>query len=911
VALGSGTRLGTYVVTSLVGAGGMGEVYQAHDTKLDRDVAIKVLPEKFSRDSERLARFHREARMLAALNHPNIAAIYGFEQADSTHYLVMELVPGQTLRARVTGQKPVPVNEALLIARQIAEALEAAHGSERGIIHRDLKPANVKVTPEGKVKVLDFGLAKAFVNDTASQDFANAPTLSANPTMQGAIMGTAAYMSPEQARGEQVTKASDIWAFGCVLYELLTGQAAFGGEHATEILAAVVKVEPDWTHLPEATPPGIRTLLRRCLHKDRRQRLQDATDARLEIEDALAWVAAGGAQAEAASAVKPRWTREGLAWLAAAVLLISTAALWAWLAVLRSPPDQPQSIRFSVGPPGNGTFYAGPNVVAVSPDGKKLALVASNAPTKPLQLWIRSLDAEAARPLAGTENPIQAFWSPDSRFLAFYADGKLKKIAIAGGPAETLADAPAGGDQGSWSREGVILFAPRGMSTTAIYRVSSTGGEATPVTTLDASRQEVGHSWPYFLPDGKHFLYLARCANRENDAVYVGSLDSPEKKRILNALSNVVYVAPGYLLFSRQGTLMAQAFDAGRIELTGDEVPIAEHVSFNGVNGRADVSASDTGVLSYRTWTAGGLTQLVWFDRSGTQLGVLGDPGVYFNLALSPDGTRVAVAGNDDIWIYDVASGRRTRFTFDPAAERDMLWSPDGRRIIFSSDRKGLFDLYQKASDGSGTEELLYADAAGNKSPESWSVDGRVILYDTGTDSPRTGADLFVLPLSGAPSTGPLRGSGQAGEGRRAVPFIQTQFNELEGRLSPDGRWVAYSSNESGAYEVYVAPYPGPGGTRQISTAGGGHPRWRGDGAEIFYLAPDNRLMAATVNGKRSSFEVGEVKPLFETHTISGLGNSRYDVTADGQRFLVNTATEARAAEPITVVVNWTAGLKK
>ena len=896
MALNSGTRLGTYTITSLIGAGGMGEVYQAHDSKLDRDVAIKVLPERFARDSERLARFQREAKMLAALNHPNIAAIYGLEQSGDTHYLVMELVPGPTLRERVAGERPIPVEEALVIAKQIAEALEAAHNSEKVINHRDLKPANVKVTPEGRVKVLDFGLAKAFAVEPSAEDIANSPTLSAAPTMQGVIMGTAAYMSPEQARGKHVNKATDIFAFGAVLYELLTGKQAFQGEDVTDILASVVKAEPDWKQLPGATPPAIRTLLRRCLRKDRRQRLQDATGLRIEIEDVLS----GAAAAEPVPVGRSK-QRERLAWLAAVVLLVSTVALSLWVVSLRRPLVEQQAIQFSVGPPENTRFSGQTTLLSISPDGNKLAFVGVSVESGKRQLWIRALDSEAAQPLPGTENPEQPFWSADSRFLAFYADGKLKKIAVSGGPAQTLTEAPLGAN-GTWSREGVVLFGSAGAEGTVtvgmtIRRVSATGGAATPVSTLDASRGENSHYWPHFLPGGNHFLYLARSRNPENSAIYAASLDSQERKLLLTADSNVVYVSPGYLLFNREGTLMAQAFDAERLELTGEEVPIAEDVQFN-TDGRAAFAASENGVLAYRTGAGTASTQLVWFDRTGKQIRVLGDQSAYGDLELSSDGTRASVSildptrGRRDIWVYDVARGLKTRFTFDPAHEQNSIWSPDGNRIIFTSNLKGHYDLYQKASDGSGREEVLLEDNL-DKFPTSWSPDGRFILFTS--IGAQTRNDLFVLPLSGD---------------RKPISFLQTQFPEYFGQFSPDGRWVTYVSNESGTPEVYVAPFPGPGGKWLVSTAGGEHPRWRPDGTEVFYRALDNRLMAAAVNGKGSSFEVGAVTPLFQTTAFLG-GRWPYDVSADGQRFLINTLPEQVGSAPITVVVNWMAGLRK
>jgi len=902
MSIAAGTRLGTYEVRALIGAGGMGEVYAAHDSKLDRDVAIKVLPEQFARDSERLARFQREAKLLAALNHPNIAAIYGLEQSGSTHYLVMELVPGQTLRERVAGERAVPVEEALGIAEQIAEALEAAHNSEKGIIHRDLKPANVKVTPEGRVKVLDFGLAKAFAVEPSTEDIANSPTLSAAPTMQGVIMGTAAYMSPEQARGKAVTKATDIFAFGAVLYELLTGKQAFQGEDVGDILATVVKTEPDWSRLPEATPSAIRTLLKRCLRKDRRQRLQDAASLRIEIEDVLSGASAGE---PVSAAVAQR--RRPIGWMvAAAVLFLATVGLGAGVAYLYRALGEVEPVRFFVSAPvktvfDSGTVGRGFSSGVISPDGRQIAFTARDAAGKVL-VWVRPLDTLAAQALQGTDGAALPFWSPDSRSLGFFAEGKLKRIDAAGGPVQTLCDAPTGRG-GTWNRDGVILFAPSTQG--PVYRVASAGGEPVAVTKL--TPPQTGHRLPSFLPDGRHFLYVT--TGGANLGVYVGAVDSAESKRLLDADSNGLYSSSGDLLFVRQGTLLRQSFDARTLELSGDPTPVAEQVAV-GIPLIGAFSASENGVLVYRNGpVSGGNMQLAWFDRTGRAVETFGTPGGYRGVDVSPDGQRIAVHRHDgtggDIWLFESARrGTMLRFTFDVSQDNSMpIWSPDGSRIAFGSRRNGKWGLYLKPANGTGREELLFeSDLA--KTPMSWSPDGKTIVY--WVVDPQTGSDQWVLPLTGD---------------RKAVPFLQSPFIEQWPQISPDGKWIAYTSNETGRPEIYVRPFPSGEGKWQISTNGGTFPRWRRDGKELFYMGAISlgKMISVKVNPAGATFEYGDPVELFDSGYVTvghpGGDYHPYAVSADGQRFLIPrpeaTGGAEVAAAPITVVVNWAAGVKR
>jgi len=897
-----GTQLGPYEILSAIGAGGMGEVYQAHDTKLGRDVAIKVLPEAFAHDPERLSRFQREAKMLASLSHPNIATIHGLEHSNSTHFLIMELVSGETLAERIKRDRAVPVEEALKIAVQIAEALESAH--EKGIIHRDLKPANVKVTPEGKVKVLDFGLAKAFAGDAANDDPSNSPTLSLAATMHGVILGTAAYMSPEQARGKAVDKRTDIWAFGCVMYELLCGRPAFEGEDITEILAAVVKTEPDWSRLPESTPPAIRVLLRRCLQKDKTLRLQAAGDARIEIHEALTSPAAaepGAAQ---------RKNRERLAWSVTAIAIVATLALS--FVHFRGPTEETRILKMSVLPPEKAVFNAR-SLPAVSPDGHRLAFVLTLDGKD--TLWVRDLDSLAARPLPGTEGAHEPFWSPDSRFIAFFAGGKLKKIDVAGGPALTLCDA-ALGYGGSWSKGDVIVFAP--TSTGGLFRVPVAGGTATPVTALDSATAETSHRFPWFLPDGRHFLYTALNTDREKTAVYVGDLDSKTRRLVVVALSNAVYAQPGYLLFLREGTLMAQPFNAGKVQASGDPFPIAEQVDSNfsgGVAAQGQFSSSQNGVLAYTSGGGGGRNvQLTWFDRSGKTTGTLGAPGVLQWPAISPDGNTVAADRDDqqtgffDLWLHDLARGTASRFTFNSKTNAYPVWSPDGSHIAFSSTRDGGggSNVYQKATSGVAQDEALdKANPGLGKRPEDWSRDGRYIIELV--VGPKYA--IWVLPLFGD---------------RKPFPYLQTDFNENWARLSPNGQWLAYVSDETKRDEVYVQTFPTRGGKWQVSTNGGSRPVWSRDGKELFFiggvtntptlLGADQKLMAVEVKSDAvkggAKFEAGLPKPLFDTHLPANVLNVLFDVSKDG-RFLMPIQLEQTASVPMTVVANWTAGLRK
>jgi serine/threonine protein kinase/Tol biopolymer transport system component len=878
-----GSRIGPYQLASRIGAGGMGEVYRARDTTLNRQVAIKVLLPAVANDPDRLARFRREAQVLAALNHPHIAQIHGFEEADGVRALVMELVDGPTLADRIAGGA-IAMVDALPIATQIAEALEAAH--EQGIIHRDLKPANIKVRDDGTVKVLDFGLAKALATEGASApaDATSSPTLSAHATATGLILGTAAYMSPEQARGRPVDRRADLWAFGCVLYEMLTGQRAFPGEGASDTLAHVLMKEPDWHALPADTPVPIRRLLRRCVEKDRKKRLDSATAARLEIDDARADPSARPPARERVS------TR--MAWFVAAASIVAAlaagvAAMLPWrrvapeLAVLRLDVTTPQT--------------SDPTSFALSPDGRQVVFVAAGDSGS--QLWLRRLDQTMAQPLPDTEGATFPFWAPDSRAIGFFADAKLKRLDLPGGKAQELADA-ANGFGGAWSRDGVIVYAANAIS--GLLRVPATGGTPTSITRPVPG--ELGHRFPQFLPDGRRFIFWIGPGLPEVQGLYLSSLDAAEKHRLVAADGSGAYAHPGYLLWPRQGALVAAPFDAVLGTVSGDAEPIVAAVGSNVTTNRTAFSVSNAGLLAYRTGVTGRV-RLVWMDRGGTVMQVLGSPDE--NTLLypepSPDGQRIVVQrtvqGNMDIWQIDAARGIPSRVTIDANVDSTAFWSPDGNRLIFRSNRNGVYDLYEKPASGTEDEQRLFT-STDDKIPSDWSTDGRFLLYVN--ENKETGRDLWALPLQ-------PQGVGTP------FPLVRSRFGEDQGQFSSDGRWIAYRTNESGLDEIYVQAFPGPGGKTRVSTQGGSQPRWRRDGKELFFVAPNGTLMAVPValplNGQAPN--VGAPVALFATRLTSrGSPKQQYAVAPDGQRFLMVVSADETIIPTITVVQNWLAGLQ-
>jgi Tol biopolymer transport system component len=873
----AGDSIGPYEIKSLLGEGGMGVVFHARDTVLQRDVALKLLPEQFANDAERFARFQREAQVLASLNHPNVAQIYGVETSEAFRCLVMEFVEGETLEDRIK-RGPIPLDETLQIAKQIGEGLQTAH--DKGVVHRDLKPANIRCTPGGQAKILDFGLAKVREIDAPPTSLANYPTLLSG-SMPGTLLGTPAYMSPEQVKGKDTDRKSDIWAFGCVLYEMLTGFAPFAGETAGDVLAAVLKGEPDWNRLPANVPQGIRHLMGRCLKKDPRQRLQDIGDARIEIEEILSGVVPAGPGGAATSLT---WPREWRAWTLF-LLLVGLIGMITVARALRPAPETPEWRVDVDTPPATDAAS-----LAISPDGRKVVFEANSDGSR---LWLRSLSSAAARPLQGTEGATYPFWSPDSRTIAFFADGKLKRTDIDGEYVQTLATATTGRG-GTWNRDGVILFAPNNNNR-PIYRIPAAGGDAVPITQLDPPRQ-TAHQFPQFLPDGTHFLFYVV---GELPGVYIGQLGQAGPAgtaRLFDAEGGAVYARSGRLLFTRQGALFAQDFDLKKLVLTGEPFTVTEPAA---AAQKAQlvmaVSASAAGPIVYRTASESD-RQSAWFDRSGKLIEVVNniDNSTDLDPALSPDGRHLAIArtvnGNKDIWLLDVARGILSRFTFDPGTEGRPVWSPDGAKIVFFSNRRGSFDLYQKAASGTGDEELLL-ESSTTKVPLDWSSDGRFLLYRN--DDPQTGSDLWALPLTGD---------------RKPFPVVQTPFQDRDGQFSPDTKWVAYQCNESGRFEIYVQPFPGPGAKTQISTNGGMQVRWRRDGKELFYVSPDDRLEAVpfkpTPGGQ--NFEAGVPAPLFATH-IGGAGQQnrqQYIVSPDGQRFLMSTVKNDTPS-PITLILNW------
>ena len=889
MALSAGTRLGPYEVVAPLGAGGMGEVYKARDARLDRTVAIKVLPSHVAADRDSRARFEREAKAVAALSHAHICAIHDVGHDHGTDFLVMEYLEGETLAARLA-KGPLTTDQLFRCAIEIGDALDRAHRA--GIIHRDLKPSNVMLTKSG-AKLLDFGLAKSHALIHAAAGASTPPTQTTPLTAHGTIVGTLLYMSPEQLEGREADARSDLFAFGAMLYELTTGRRAFEAKSPASVIAAILETEPP--PIADIAAPELRshdTLLRRldrvvraCLAKDPDERWHCAHD----LVGELRWIDEERRHHDTKSPDAPmaarRARRRERVWMAAAVVMglsASALALWPRLPVSGSLT----SARFTILPPP-GSIFADLSGVSVSPDGRFVAFTAVTGGRT--QLWVRAIDSIAARVLPIAEGvPRNPFWSPDSQQVAFFASDKVQTIALAGGPPRILADSVGFATRGSWSRDGTLLFTgpDRGL-----HRVSANGGAATVVTKRDPSRQELVHQWPTFLPDGRRYCYYIRSATPEHRGVFIGSLDSQEVKRVPDVQSPVVFTPPGFMLFGRQGTLMVQPFSFVNALATGPAVALGErHAGFDQF-GAPDFAVSENGVLAYRDLDLN-TGDIAWFDRAGRRVATVTSIP-YSWIRLSPGGTRLLGGHQQDLWLTELTRGVTSRFTFDPSFETDAIWSPDGTSVVFSA-LTNEFTIYRKSSAGGGEQESLLASPEALY-PTDWAPDGKHILLDAVNSSKgeRTGADVAMLTLSGD---------------RKLVPLVRTPYKEANGRFAPSGAWFAYDSEESGVAQIYVQPFPPDGRKWQISKTDGTLPVWRRDGKELFYMTGDRRLMAVsiTVNGKE--LNAGVPQELFETRyrTIA----DGFDVSPDGQRFLLPVERDA-APTPITVVLNWMAALGK
>jgi Tol biopolymer transport system component len=913
LALIPGSRLGVYEVAAQIGAGGMGEVYKGRDTRLDRTVAIKVLPATLAADPEFRKRFDREARTISRFTHPNICTLYDVGEQDGAAFLVMELLEGETLEKRCargrTNESGLARDEALLIAIQMADALAAAH--RQGIVHRDLKPANIfLVRGSGAsappiVKLLDFGLARTAPALIANSTTTMPTTPSEAITARGTILGTFQYMAPEQVEGGEVDARTDIFAFGSVLYEMITGKKAFEGKTQTNLVAAILERDPlPLTTAQPLTPPLVDAIVRKCLAKSRDDRWQTASD----LGSVLRWAAEGAnATTSGATAITdtPRTggRRVASAAVAAAGILSSVAIGLAVGGRYMSTVAPPAAVvRFEVQPPADVTLTPAPigsaAQLALSPDGRRLAFVATRKRAVS-QLWIRPLDGAQAQPLPGTEGASYPFWSPDNRSIAFFAGGKLKKIDTTGGVPQVLGPAGAGRG-GAWHPDGFILFV--GQGTNPISRVSASGGVVTAATTFDPDHSIIGQSWPQFLPDGRHFLYYQRSLKPEYRGVFVTALDSSSSTRVLENEGMAVY-ASGHLVFVRDGTLFAQAFNDRTLQTSGAPVRIGEHVGYWTAGlGYAAVTVSPAGVLAHGP-SVRLTTSLRWHDRSGTLTAPPTAPAQYTTPRLSPDQKSVVVAMTDgataqpDLWVLGLARGTTSRLTSDPATDWFPAWFPDSGRLLFGSNRLGLTMPFEKVVGG-GPEEPAVGSVfgtAGATSPSDTSVDGRLLLY---TQLTQQGYDLGLLALTGE---------------RKANTFLGTAFNEVQARFSPNTRWVAYASDESGAFEVYVRPFPAASGQTQISIAGGTQPEWRRDGKELFYISADGKLTAVPVTTDGATFSAGTPRSLFDVEVPEPNPPfpTDYAVTADGQRLLVNTIVDQPTRLTLTVILNWTTDLKQ
>ncbi len=882
VPLTSGTKLGPYEIQAPLGVGGMGEVYRARDTRLGRDVAIKILPPQFSSDSTRKQRFEHEAKAVSNLNHPHICVLHDVGHQDGVDYLVMECVEGETLAKRLD-KGPLPLEQVVKYGAQIADALDKAH--HKGIVHRDLKPGNIMLTKSG-AKLLDFGLAKpaASLEDLATQ---TTPKQQVPVTEQGTIVGTFQYMSPEQVEGKELDGRSDIFSLGAVLYEMLTGQRAFEGKSQLSVASAILEKEPaPITTIQPMTPPPLDHVVNKCLAKNPDERWQSAGDLASELK----WITESGAQT--VGTLLPgatRKPRERFAWLIASGLAVTLMVTLIWW---RNSKPTEQTMHF------HAPFPFSARDIAMAPNGHTLAVVAYSEPARKNVIWIYELGSPNANSLADTEGATYPFWSADGRSLAFFAEGKLKKLEVPGGPVQTLCDAPSGRG-GTWNKDGVIIFTPEAAPGPdgGMYRVSASGGAPRQISKPDPSRGEQSHRWPMFLPDGTHYLYMAaNFAGRKGvNAIFVGSLDSNEKRFVVEASGNAAYAAPGYLLFPREKTLLAQRFDLKRFALTGEPTAVLTDIQYQPQVRRAVFAVSDNDLLLVQTGGGVALSQPLWFDRKGNEAGAVGKPDVYGNVFLAPNGRSVAVDKTDmaslntDVWTYELQRESAKRLTFDPGFDVAPIWSPDASRLVFSSNRVLNVDLYMKNSDGAQEEKVIVHDDF-SKIPNDWFGNGEYILYTRGPD-------LWFLTLPGLKSSLFLK----------AVSIIRN------GQFSPDGKWVAYASNETGKWEIYVTSFPDARGKWQVSTGGGEQPHWRGDGKELFYISSDGKMMAAPVT-TGVNFDAGPPVVLFQAtprQPVSTNDQFVYDVRRDGQRFLILTQLKQAESEPMSIILNWPAKLKE
>jgi len=884
--LTAGTRLGPYEIVSPLGAGGMGEVYRARDIRLDRTVAIKVLVSHLSSSPELQQRMEREARAISSLNHPHICHLYDLGSQNSTDYLVMEFLEGETLAERLR-KGPLPLNETLKIGIAVAEALAVAH--HQGIVHRDVKPGNIMLT-KGGAKLMDFGLAKS-AGAGSPAGALSAPLLSAAQTMgeaspvsplttAGTMIGTIQYMSPEQIEGKEADARSDLFALGTVLYEMVTGARPFEGKSQISVASAILEKEPEpISAVQPLTPPAFEYIVTACLAKNPEDRFQTTHDIVLQLK----WIAQSGIPALRSTEKKGN-NHGRLAWLITGGLALMLIALVLWW---RGSKGAEQTTYFSAPLP----FAA--RAVAVSPNGHTVAIVGHRESQRNNVLWIYEPGSQEASSLANTEGASFPFWSPDGQSLGFFADGKLKKTSLGAGLVQTLCDASTGRG-GTWNKDGIILFTPSGTLGAGLYRISASGGTPIKVTVPDETLNEDSNRWPVFLPDGIHYLYSAinLSGRRDLSSIYLGSLSSTEKRLVVKAKGNTAYAAPGYLLFYRDQTLFVQHFDTRKLQLTGEPAPLLTDVQFFPRISEAVFAASGTGLLVAQRNADSGSSQVLWFDRKGQQIGIALNPGIYGNIMLSPNGRAAAsdttdpASQNTDIWTYDLETRSAKRLTFDPALDSLPIWSPDGSRTVFASNRELKFDLYLKDTNG-GQEEKVIPQDGPDRFPTDWSRDGKYVLYGRGPD-------LWFLMFPEL----------------RATQFLKAASTLKSGRFSPDGKWVAYSSNESGRWEIYVTSFPEAHGKWQVSNTGGDQPRWRGDGRELFYLSSDSKIMSVPVK-TGSNFDAGTPTALFQANPREMIATSElfsYDVSNDGQKFLINTQLKTEMT-PMSVVLNWSAKL--